>query len=112
MRSPFQLGLRISRETYATINKRSSLPRWHREENPELWDSLDWSYEDAEHRFHSDEWCEEDREKDAFSFGTSSRMCTIVSTAASGSDAFEAQLLRSVLAVCVTPDAGQDPTTL
>lgn len=63
VRSHFGLGLRISRETYATINKRSSLPRWHREDNPELWDSLDWSYEDAEHRFHSDEWCAEHRER-------------------------------------------------
>ncbi|WAA65595.1 hypothetical protein [Microbacterium oxydans] len=63
VRSHFGLGLRISRETYATINKRSSLPRWRREDNPELWDSLDWSYEDAEHRFHSDEWCEEHRER-------------------------------------------------
>lgn len=63
VRSHFGLGLRISRETYATINKRSSLPRWQREDNPELWDSLDWSYEDVEHRFHSDEWCEEHRER-------------------------------------------------
>jgi hypothetical protein len=63
VRSHFGLGLRISRDTYATINNRSSLPRWHREDNPELWDSLDWSYEDAEHLFHSDEWCEEHRER-------------------------------------------------
>ncbi|CAH0144477.1 hypothetical protein SRABI98_00625 [Microbacterium sp. Bi98] len=73
VRSHFGLGLRISRETYATINKRSSLPRWRREDNPELWDSLDWSYEDAEHSFHSDEWCEEHRERALQSFDLNMR---------------------------------------
>lgn len=37
--------------------------RWYREENPELWDALDGIYEDPERRFHTDEWCEEHRER-------------------------------------------------
>lgn len=62
VRSNRGLGLRLSRDTYATINKRSSSPRWSREDDPELWDAIDWAYEDPEHRFHTDEWCEQQRE--------------------------------------------------
>lgn len=63
VRSTRGLGLRISRDVYATINKRSSSPRWNRDDNPELWDALDSVYEDAEHRILTDEWCEEHRER-------------------------------------------------
>jgi hypothetical protein len=31
----------MSRESYARINKRSSMDRWSREMDPELWDKLD-----------------------------------------------------------------------
>lgn len=61
VRSMRGLGLRISRDTYATINKRSSMDRWTREDNPELWDKLDHIYDDPEHRILSDEWCEAQR---------------------------------------------------
>ena len=64
VRSTRGLGLRISRETYARINKRSSLPRMVREDNPEYWDAVAWKYEDDEHRILTDEWCETQR-KDA-----------------------------------------------
>lgn len=47
----------MSRESYARINKRSSMDRWSREMDPELWDKLDARYEDPEHRVHTDEWC-------------------------------------------------------
>lgn len=53
------LGLRMTRDTYARINKRSSLPRWSRESDPELWDKFDQFYEDPEHRIYTDAWCEE-----------------------------------------------------
>ncbi|WP_216353887.1 hypothetical protein [Microbacterium sp. LEMMJ01] len=61
VRSRNGLGLKLSRDTYATINKRSSMDRWTREDNPELWDRLDHIYEDAEHRILTDEWCEAQR---------------------------------------------------
>jgi len=61
VRSHFGLGLRISRDTYATINKRSSMPRWSRGENPDAWDRLNHLYDDAEHRILTDEWCEAHR---------------------------------------------------
>lgn len=57
VRGSRDLGLRMSRKTYARINKRSSSPRWHRDDNPELWDALDDIYEDPEHRILTDEWC-------------------------------------------------------
>lgn len=63
VRSTRGLGLRLSREMYARINKRSSSPRWSREDDPELWDAMDWAFEDAEHRVHTDEWCELQRER-------------------------------------------------
>lgn len=53
------LSLRMTRDTYARISKRSSLPRWSREMNPKLWDKFDQFYEDAEHRTYTDAWCEE-----------------------------------------------------
>lgn len=53
------LRLRMTRDTYARINKRSSLDRWSRERDPELWDKLDEFYEDADHRIYTDAWCEE-----------------------------------------------------
>ncbi|TCJ23791.1 hypothetical protein E0W80_09540 [Microbacterium sp. PI-1] len=53
------LSLRMTRDTYARINRRSSLPRWHREMDPDLWDSVGYRYEDAEHRVYTDAWCEE-----------------------------------------------------
>lgn len=56
---PGTKGLRLTRETYATINKRSSMMRWHREMNPQLWDALDERYEDPEHRIYTDDWCAE-----------------------------------------------------
>lgn len=58
VRSTNGLRLRMSRDRYARINKRSSLRPWPREMNPELWDSLDRFYEDAEHRIYTDQWCE------------------------------------------------------
>lgn len=57
------LGLKLSRDVYATINKRSSMSRWSREDDPELWDAVGWAYEDAEHRIHTDEWCEAHQER-------------------------------------------------
>lgn len=51
-------SLRMTRDTYARISKRSSLPRWSREMNPELWDKFDQFYEDPEHRTYTDAWCE------------------------------------------------------
>lgn len=59
VRSARGLGLRMSRDTYARINKRSSLPRWSREMDPERWDRFDQFYEDAEHRIYTDALCEE-----------------------------------------------------
>ncbi|MFB7252506.1 hypothetical protein [Microbacterium sp. NPDC056234] len=57
VRGSRDLGLRMTRETYARINKRSSSPRWRRDDNPELWDALDDIYEDPEHRILTDDWC-------------------------------------------------------
>lgn len=58
VRAGSKYGLRIERESYAVINKRSST-RFPRERAPELWDALDHIYEDEDHRFHTDAWCEE-----------------------------------------------------
>lgn len=44
------LGLHLSRETYARINKRSSMSRSVREDDPGRWDAMDRFYEDTEHR--------------------------------------------------------------
>lgn len=57
VRGSRELGLRMTRETYARINKRSSLAPWFREKDSELWDVLDERYEDAQHRVYTDEWC-------------------------------------------------------
>ncbi|KJQ55755.1 hypothetical protein [Microbacterium sp. SA39] len=62
VRSTRGLGLRLSRDTYARINKRSSLSRMYREDDPEFWDAVDKDYDDAEHRIRSDAWCEAMRE--------------------------------------------------
>lgn len=51
-------GLKISRDTYATINKRSSMPRWSRDDSPEAWDRMNHYFDDDEHRILTDEWCE------------------------------------------------------
>ena len=59
VRSHFGVGLKISRDTYATINKRSSTPRWSRDDNPEARVRLSRFYDDEEHRILTDEWCEE-----------------------------------------------------
>jgi hypothetical protein len=61
VRSHFGRGLKISRDNYAVINKRSSMDRCSREDNPALWDQLDHLYEDPEHRILTDEWCEAHR---------------------------------------------------
>lgn len=57
VRGSRELGLRMSRETYARINKRSSLQRWYREEDPYLLDAIDDRYEDPDHRIYTDAWC-------------------------------------------------------
>lgn len=56
VRSGSKYGLRIARDTYAQINKRSST-HFPRERNPELWDALAHHYEDKDHRIHTDAWC-------------------------------------------------------
>lgn len=61
VRSARGLGLRMTRDTYARLNKRSSLSRWTRNMDPELWDSFNQFYEDADHRTYTDAWCEEMR---------------------------------------------------
>lgn len=51
-------GLRIERETYAQINKRSS-SYFPRDAYPEgYWEAVAHNYDDDEHRFMSDEWCQ------------------------------------------------------
>lgn len=57
VRAGSKYGLKIDRETYAVINKRSST-HFPRERAPKLWDALNDIYEDEDHRFHTDEWCE------------------------------------------------------
>lgn len=49
-------GLRIDRDVYGQINKRSST-YWRREQHPELWDAVAENYEDEDHRILTDEWC-------------------------------------------------------
>lgn len=50
-------GLRLERGQYARINKRNST--WvEREIDPERWDATASIYEDEDHRFYTDEWCE------------------------------------------------------
>lgn len=57
VRAGSKYGLKIDRDTYATINKRSST-YFPRERAPKLWDALSDVYEDEDHRFMTDEWCE------------------------------------------------------
>lgn len=61
VRASQKFALRIDRDEYARINKTSSLPRWPRDANPELWDSVDGNYEDSNHRIYTDEWCAENQ---------------------------------------------------
>lgn len=56
VRSTRGLALRMNRETYAGINKRSSI-HFPREVAPKLWDATADRYEDAEHRLYTDDWC-------------------------------------------------------
>lgn len=55
-------GLRIDRERYGQINKRSSM-YWRRELDPELWDAIAGDYEDEGHRILTDEWCAAHQER-------------------------------------------------
>ncbi|MDP3949524.1 hypothetical protein [Microbacterium sp.] len=57
VRGSRDLGLRMSRDTYARINKRSSAPRRHRDDDPELSDALDSVSDDPETKILFDEWC-------------------------------------------------------
>lgn len=63
VRSSRGLGLKLSRETYAIINKRSSVPVFPRDYDPAAWDRANHLYDDAEHRILTDEWCEAHRAK-------------------------------------------------
>ena len=56
VRPGHKYGLNISRQTYATINKRTSR-FFSREENPELWDEQSAIFDDPGHLFYTDEWC-------------------------------------------------------
>lgn len=51
-------GLRIDRDTYARINKRSSTYIRRDLVSPEMWDEFSEFYEDEDHRILTDEWCE------------------------------------------------------
>lgn len=57
VRGSRKYGLRLSRDSYARINKKSSGGRWSREIDPTLWDALDEIYEDEDHRIYTDAWC-------------------------------------------------------
>lgn len=57
VRGSRDLGLRMSRDTYARINKRSSAPRPHGDDAPELSGALDSVSDDPERRIVFDEWC-------------------------------------------------------
>lgn len=63
VRSSRGLGLKLSRDTYAIINKRSSVPVFPREDDPAAWDRADHLYDDDEHRILTDDWCEAHRAK-------------------------------------------------
>lgn len=47
----------MTRETYAVINKRSSL-HFPKERWPKLWDAQSENFEDPDHRIYTDEWCD------------------------------------------------------
>ncbi|WP_415853626.1 hypothetical protein [Sinomonas sp. G460-2] len=55
-------GYRLSRDTYALINKRSSTYSRREDVGEAAWAAWDWMYEDDEHRVHTDEWCALQRE--------------------------------------------------
>ncbi|GGD76818.1 hypothetical protein [Microbacterium murale] len=67
VRGSRDLGLRMSRDTYARINKRSSAPRRHSDDDPELSDAFDSVpdesvpddpvSDDPERKILFDEWC-------------------------------------------------------
>lgn len=58
VRSGKKYGLNIERKTYAQVNKRSSF-YFTREDFPEgHWEALAHNYDDDEHQFMSDEWCQ------------------------------------------------------
>lgn len=50
-------GLRLKRENYARINKRNST-KIDRDEMPNLWAASAFMYEDDDHIFYTDEFCE------------------------------------------------------
>lgn len=56
VRSGAKYGLRITRDTYAQINKRSSIDI-RRELNLALWESVADRFEDEDHRILTDAWC-------------------------------------------------------
>ena len=85
------LGLRMTRDTYARISKRSSLPRWSRESDPEIWDKFDQFYEDAEHRIYTDAHCEEMQTQALENFDLN-----MAHFASLDHDEFEAALQRAV----------------
>lgn len=57
---------KISRETYATIDKRSSFYNDRLWKNSTIFDEEydNWKYEDKDHKIYSDQWCEQ-HQKDA-----------------------------------------------
>src|SRR5690606_1843075 len=50
-------GLRLTREKYALVNKRSSLPPLDRERHAKLWEAMAYRYEDDDQKIYTDEWC-------------------------------------------------------
>ena len=50
-------GLNISRQTYESITKRTST-FVAREEDPEHWDKQSAMFDDSDHLFYTDEWCD------------------------------------------------------
>lgn len=56
VRSGPKHGLKIDRDSYAVISKRSTV-HFPREYDPVFYHSLDGDYEDEDHRIHTDEWC-------------------------------------------------------
>lgn len=56
-------GLRIDRETYARINKRSSTYIRRDQVSSEMWEEFSEFYEDEDHRILTDEWCARQQER-------------------------------------------------
>ncbi|MFC4242624.1 hypothetical protein ACFOYW_04500 [Gryllotalpicola reticulitermitis] len=61
LRDNTALGLRLSRDTYATINKRSSLVIPRESQSPTTWERMSRFYADDAHTIYTDAWCEEHR---------------------------------------------------